>query len=463
MKSNLLQAKGKILMILLSILMFVACEKENDIPPGLSVEISDIETFPGDEIFLKGMVSAENGIKSIKLICDGIELEKVYDLKSQSPKVFRFSYLYTIPESMSEDLDDVLSIIVEDVDDNVTTKEISVKFLPDTTDPWFVSLPPNPASVDFDVIEEKADYTLNVEMSDDRELSKLFVSIPDIGFEKEVTLDGLTQKESMSIQFLTTGTYSGTIKVEDKVGNYKENNITFIVLPKEDEDPIDDYAQMYVVNADEDPSAYVLGYYKYMERTGAYTYTTKFYAANNDTKIAFVPTQNITADYFGVSPYVSTKLINKNGYALPINIADKGYYTIEVNIEQKTYSITSYTPQTPEYTGVLNVTGEGFDFANWTMSTDMAKVDAANPYLYSVEVGVSYSAEFEVLFCFTNSSWSPIWRPTGNEGSSTTVKQNTGWVADVGTGTFKDVFQGPGNYTITFDLETLWATVSSKH
>ena len=463
MKSNLLQARGKIFMLMLSILMFVACEKENDIPPGLSVEISDIKTFPGDEIFLKGMVSAENGIKTIKLICAGIELEKIYDLKSQSPEVFRFNHSFIVPETMSEDLDDVLSIVVEDVDDNVTTKEVSVAFLPDTTDPWFVSLPPSPASVDFDVIEEKADYILNVEISDDRELAKLSVSIPEIGYEKEVALSSLSHKQTLSIQFLATGTYSGTIKVEDKVGNYTENNITLIVLPKEDEDPIDDYAQMYVVNAEEDPDAYVFGYYKYMERTGAYTYTTKFYAAKNDTKIAFVPTQSVAEDYFGVSPYVSTKLINKNGYAVPINIPDKGYYTIEVNIEQKTYSVTAYTPQTPEYTGVLNVTGEGFDFANWTMSADMTKVDPVNPYLYTVEVGVSYSAEFEVLFCFTNASWSPIWRPTGNDGAPTTIKQNTGWVADVGNGTFKDVFQGPGNYTITFDLETLWATVSSKH
>lgn len=453
MNRVLLATFGRFIVIISLICCITACDNDDNIAPGLSVETSEINTFPGDEVALKGMVSAENGIRTIEISCEKWNISKVYELSGQKPRVFSFNYKFVVPSDIEGQFNETIVINIKDVDDNVTRKEISVNFIPDTSAPVFTSKPATPASVDFDVIEGEANYTLNLAVEDDRELAKLTISIPDVSYEKEIALTGKTQTIAENIKFSTVGSFPGTIIVEDKTGNKDIYNMEFIVIPAEDEDPISDYSQMYVINTEESPDNYILGYYKYMKRSDAYKYTATFYAPKANTKIAFVPTQSITEDYFGVSPYVSTKLINKKDYAEPITIGQKGYYTIVIDIQNKSFTITSYTPAAPSYTGVLNVTGTGFAFPDWTMSPNMAKID--NDYRYSVDVEVITE---KVSFCFSNASWSSVWRPIG-----TSAAEISGWYEYASGGVFEDNLQGAGNYTITFDLETLWATVSNKH
>jgi hypothetical protein len=453
MKRSITNVFVRLLMMLFLTCCIIACDNDDNVAPGLSVENNEINTYPGNEVNVKGMVSAENGIRTIEIVCSNWNISKIYDLSSQKPNVFNYDYTFTVPSDIENQFNEILVITITDVDDNVTRKEIPVKFLPDVTAPVFSTKPATPASVDFDVVTQEGNYLLNLIVEDDRELSKLIISIPDISYEKEIALKDKSQTIEEAIKFEEVGSFLSTITVEDKTGNKGVYNIEFIVIPAEDEDPISDYAEMYVINTEESPADYILGYYKYMARSDAYKYSAKFYAPKNNTKIAFVPTQSITGDYFGVSPYVSTKLMNKNGYVEPVTIAQKGYYTIQIDIQNKSYTITSYTPAVPSYTGIMNVTGTGFTFADWSMSPDMTKMD--NDYRYTVDVGV---ATEKVSFCFTNASWSPIWRPTG-----TTASTITGWYEYPDGSTFDDNLQGAGNYTITFDLETLWATVSSKH
>jgi len=438
-----------------------ACEKNGNVAPGLSVEVDEINTYPGDEVTVAGMASAINGIRTIEITCANWNISKVYDLVGQKPKVFNYTYRLEVPTDIGNQFSETLVISITDVDNNVTRKEIPIKFLPDSKAPVFTAKPPTPIPVNFDVTTGEGSYLLNITAEDDRELSNLTIEIPGIGFEKEIAMSGKVQSITENIVFLTVGTFQGIVTAEDKTGNKGILNIEFVVIPTEDEDPINDYAQMYVINTDESPVEYILGYYKYMTRTDAYKYSAKFYAPKNNTKIAFVSTQSITGDYFGVSPYVSTKLMNKNGYVQPIVIAQKGYYTVEIDIHNKLYSITAYSPNAPSYTGAVNITGVGFSFADWTMSPDMTPMD--NNYRYTVDVGVVLDITQTITFCFTNASWAPQWKPDGNGGAPTSVIQLTGWSERNSGGNFEDYFQGPGNYTFSFDFETMWATVSAKH
>jgi hypothetical protein len=461
MKNTILKTIGNLLLLLVVTVYFTGCEKNDVLPPGLSVETTDIKTFPGDEITLKGMASAVNGIEKIELVYAGWGLNKVYDLSGQKPKVFNYAYHFDIPNTSDVSFNGTLSVIITDVDDNVTRKEIPVGFLPDTSAPVFTNKPVTPTSVNFNTTTKEGVYELRLAVSDNRELSQLEISIPGISYIKTMPLSGKTQEIQETIQFLLVGSFQGTITAEDKTGNKALYQIEFVVIPTEDTDPVQDYPRMFIINADESPDAYLLGYYKYMNRSAAYKYSTKFYAPHNDTKIAFVPTHSITADYYGVSPYVSTKLINKNGYAVPIIIAQKGYYYIDIDIQNGTYSITSYSPASPAYTGILNVTGVGFAFADWTMSPNMTKSD--DGYRYSGDVTVALAANQIVSFCFSNAAWSPIFRPWASPDGTVTAATIAGWFEGASGRMCETLWQGPGDYTTTFDQETMWATVSAKH
>jgi hypothetical protein len=461
MKSIILKTIGSLLLLLVVTVYFTGCENNDVLAPGLSIETTDIKTFPGDEIILKGMVSAVNGIEKIEIVYAGWGLNQVYDLSGQKPKVFNYAYHFDIPNNPDVSFNGTLSVIITDVDGNITRKEIPVGFLPDTSAPVFSNKPTTPTSVDFNTTTEEGVYELKLVVSDDRELSKLEISIPGIDYTKTIPLSGKTQEIQETIQFLNVGSFLGTITAEDKIGNKALYNIEFIVIPSEDTDPIRDYSRMYVINTEESPNAYVLGYYKYMNRTDAYKYNTKFYAPHDDTKIAFVPTHSTTADYFGASPYVFTKLINKNGYAIPITIEQKGYYYIDIDIQNSSYSITPYSPAPPSYTGTLNVTGIGFTFGNWTMSPDMTKSE--DGYTYSGDVTVVLAANQTVSLCFSNSSWSTVFRPWAYDDGASTAATIAGWYEGASGGVVETLWQGPGIYTTTFNLETMWATVSAKH
>ena len=126
-----------------------------------------------------------------------------------------------------------------------------------------------------------------------------------------------------------------------------------MVMFSEMENPIQDYPGMYVIDADENPDDYIDGYYRWMDRRGEYQYEGKFYAAKDNSKIFFTPERTIDGDLYGVSPYVSSKLMNNNGYVVPVTIAKAGYYGIWIDLQAHTFSVWALEVPAEAYTDVL--------------------------------------------------------------------------------------------------------------
>ncbi|GHT67891.1 hypothetical protein AGMMS50239_31910 [Bacteroidia bacterium] len=434
--------------------MWTSCEDKNGIPPKLSIEIEAIQTYPGDEILIQGTAGAVNALKSVEIVCEAWNIRKSYDIPDGKLNVLTIDYKFTIPNVSIAEMNQTLRITVVDVDGNISEKEIPISFIADETAPVFSSKPATPAAVDFVSAEGVGNYFLRLTVTDDRALSDLQIAIPDIGYMKDIPLSGKTQDIVESIPFHSLGSFDGTLTLKDKTGNQSIYAITFITL-NEDGDPISDYPYMYLIDTSDSPANYLHGYYKYMARTDAYKYTTKFYAPVDNTPIAFVPTRILTGDYYGVSPSVTTKLLNKNGYVVPITLVHKGYYEVEIDIQNKSYVITSYTPA-PDYTGLLCITG----INGWSLTPNMVNKYPDNDYLRTLDVEV---VQEPVSLTFTTPAWNPIFRAIMLNGQGGgTFLQNAGWTT-LDLGNFSDNFQGPGFYTITFDLETYWATVSQKH
>ncbi len=439
-------------LLFIMVLSFLAgCSDENsNLLPGLSVEQGEtIATFPGDTVLVRGTASNYAGLASITLVVDTWDVEKVFDLSKRKPTVFNYEYQLIVPKTAV--FDEHLQIAVSDVNGKKSERTVRLQYLPDTQTPELKTQLPGSIAVDFDPEAGTGRWDATLLVADDRELKDINLQIPDLELDVTETLAGRNGQFNKSIDFNTPGEYPVTITITDGSDNKIVVQIVVVVMLKEEEDPIADYPQMFVVNAGENPDDYVNGYYRYMDRTGAYQYNGRYYAPEDQTPIFFVPTKSVDHDLFGVSPYVNSKLLNKNGYVEPILLPKKGYYTIYIDLQSHSYSISEYPVPTETYTGYLIASGTGFTVGDWGYSGEMRLVDSGNPYRKEVEMELveGYIGDFQYYFADII-TWSPVFRsdPEGNW-----------WFAAASGSVIKFQTDYAGKVMVTFDTAELWGTI----
>lgn len=452
----------KMLVILFLSIFSFACQETSDVPPGVSIDSGAISTFAGDTIHLKSTITDEVGIKKIAISCTEWDIAKVIDLASQTPRVFNLDELIVVPEDAGMNFDVSLKLEIQSVSGKTTEKILPVAYSPDILEPTFSNFSPE-ISVEYNTLTNIGDGSFNFNISDNRGLVSVTFAIPEINYTKTINTNSKSTIFSDQIAFTSVKKYPATLTVVDLSGNTLLKSFDIIVMPVEPEDAIDNYASMYCVIADENPDNYIVGYYKPMEKTADYQYKTIVYAEKDGAKIAFVPTRSITGDYFGVSPYVSTKLLNKRGYVQPITLPTKGYYSISMNIMSKSYSLTSWTP-----TGTNTYANQVCMFANndiswgaWVPSPIMTP-DATNNFVVRGVLPITgASGTIVQWFCFATSNWSMTWRPDAD-----TPPAVTAWYGYAGNGKSLNITSaGAGDYPVTLDMaptigtEGMWVII----
>lgn len=449
---NVLITIGKLYLLLTLICFAVGCDDDKeDVAPGLYVASEEIETFPGDTVLVSGTASNYAGLASITLSCEGWGIHKVYDLNGQNPKVFNYDYRLVVPKTAA--FEENLLITICDVNGWETKKNVLLTYIADMESPVMQTQLPSRIAVDFNTATNKGSWNLNLKFTDDRDLKSVRMQIPDMQIDETVAVSGRSGELKRTIDF-TTGEFPVTLTVTDAGGNETIVNTTVVVMLAEEEDPIQDYPVMWVVNASEKAEDYLDGYYAPMIHKGEYQYEGKFYADKEDFQVFFTSGKTMNGDLFGVSPYVNSKLMNKNGYVVPVTIAEPGYYGVWIDLQAHTYSVWKLEFSTTPYTGSLTISGCGFsDFADWgTSTTEMAR----DGYRYTCtlnQIG-GYTATRQ-YYAARVSDWGYILRY---------------WTSDEGCGWWEDTTNAGGavcSYTsdydgevqITFDTAILWATI----
>ena len=449
---NVLITIGKLYLLLTLICFAVGCDDDKeDVAPGLYVASEEIETFPGDTVLVSGTASNYAGLASITLSCEGWGIHKVYDLNGQNPKVFNYDYRLGVPKTAA--FEENLLITICDVNGWETKKNVLLTYIADMESPVMQTQLPSRIAVDFNTATNKGSWNLNLKFTDDRDLKSVRMQIPDMQIDETVAVSGRSGELKRTIDF-TTGEFPVTLTVTDAGGNETIVNTTVVVMLAEEEDPIQDYPVMWVVNASEKAEDYLDGYYAPMIHKGEYQYEGKFYADKEDFQVFFTSGKTMNGDLFGVSPYVNSKLMNKNGYVVPVTIAEPGYYGVWIDLQAHTYSVWKLEFSTTPYTGSLTISGCGFsDFADWgTSATEMAR----DGYRYTCtlnQIG-GYTATRQ-YYAARVSDWGYILRY---------------WTSDEGCGWWEDTTNAGGavcSYTsdydgevqITFDTAILWATI----
>ena len=320
--------------------VLACCNKEEkNTLPGLWLEESIIATFPTDEVSVVGTASNYVGISTISLVCENWAVEHVYDLSSQKPEVFNFDCRFIVPET-AEFSDDMMTVTVTDINGLQTSKEIVFEFLPDNEAPTAEPALPEQTSVEFDASASTGGtWELDLELYDRRGLGRAVISVPDATINETVQIEGATEYRLQKTYQISSGTYTAIVTVYDLAGNRTAMETSLVVMPVEDEDPVEDYSQMFIVNAAEDPDDYLDGYYIHMDKAWAngaevpYTYQGEFYAPAG-MELYIVPEESMEGDMFGVSPYVSSKLMNKKGYVKPVPVPGEGYQSVRNRIHR---------------------------------------------------------------------------------------------------------------------------------
>lgn len=429
-----------------SLSLLTACSDDNDdVRPGLYVESEFVETFPGDTVLITGTASNFVGISSIHLSCEAWNAEKIIDLSAHNPKVFNYEYQLVVPDSAT--FEQTMDVIVYDKNGLENKKMILFKFLPDMESPTIANAPASQVSIDFDTSVGKAVWDLSLNLGDDRSLESARLQIPDLGIDDTTSLSGRNATYNKTVEISTIGSYKAYITVADKSGNTTTAETTVIAMLAEDEDPVQDYAQMYVIDAAEDPDDYVDGYYRYMDRVGEYQYQGKFYASTDNAKMLFVPTRSMSGDMYGASPYAQSKLLNKNGYVVPVVIEKKGYYGVWIDLQNHTVSTWALDIASDACTEPLWMSGTGFGFADWAASDQMTKVDT---YRYEVETTINGSYAGDRQYYFYTDGWARVFR----------ADVNGYWWFESASGSciiFKTNYDG--KVKVTFDTAAPWGTI----
>ncbi len=452
MKKTIIQ-----LIMLLAIVSMAACSDDDaNHRPGLWTDQDIIKTFPGDTVLIQGQVSNYIGMRSVEIRCDEWGISQKYDLKGEHSKVFNYNYRMPVPADATFDAE--LKITVTDTEGTENKKTIAMTYLPDTEAPVALNDMPWQVSVDFDATAGCGVYNFNINASDDRQLDKVTVEIPDINYEKSFDIKGRTATVAEPVRIAEAGTFPMTVTIADATGNEKQYEQQIVVMLAEDEDPISDYPVMWVVNASENPQDYLDGYYAPLTRQGAYQYQGSIYADKDGYQLYIVPTKTMDGDVFGASPYVSSKLMNKRGYVVPLTIESKGYYGLWIDTQAHTWSIWSLDTSSA-YTGSISFAGCGY--ADWGVDvwgnmTDEMKRDG---YRYTYTVKQNGNQSTHSYYGARVSDWGWIFRFWSDANGCGWWVDDAGYGGSVGS--YESTYEG--NVEVTFDTAILWGTVKKKN
>ena len=445
---------GIVACVCMSVLSTSCSEEGKDEAPGLWTALDAIKTFPGDTVLVQGQVSNYIGLSRVDIKCDAWGISQSYQLQGKQSKVFNYNYQMAVPQDATFGAD--LTVTVTDKEGKTTTKAILMTYLDDTTKPWCTNDMPWQVSVDFDPELGYGVYAQTLNMADDRQLKSCVVSIPALGYEKNYELKGRSFNVTEQIQVSLTGEFPMTVTVKDETGNETVYDQQIVCMLAEDEDGFEDYPVMWMFCASENPGDYMDGFFAPLNRQDAYQYKGSFYADKDGYQLYVVPAKATDSNVFGISPYVSSKLMNKTGYVKPITIEKKGYYGLWIDVQAHAFSVWELDTSAA-YTGSLTLSGCGFkDFGDWgTPDTEMTRNGFR--YTQTVDQNGSYS-DTRYYYAARVSDWAYILRFWSDANGCGWWEDTGGYGGNVGT----YVSDYDGLVEVTFDTALLWATIKKK-
>lgn len=429
--------------------LFAGCSDDDDYKdvdgqsPTLELTSGHIRTLTGYEFTIAGKIADKDGIRSIRLRCADLYLDKTIDLIAIYPDLvydYELSYAFTIPEKTAGERFTV-GVTVTDLGGRTTESEVLITMDGDYTKP---ELSPSTGLLTTDinlVLSEGTSKKFKFKATDNKGLDYLELVVPDLDILERVDVEGEEVRESTLESTVTfpsdkTGTYTLTIRAVDLLGNIAEKNYNVLVSK------VKDYANLYLVDFEGTDATQLTGNDSWgipmpIEKVGNFTYKARYYSPAAETPVRFITSKYSFSVCFGDDKNNPGQLSGITDEVQPILLPGKGYYEINLNTEEGTYTVAAYTPEDEplevgspqiafnegdggreEYTFKLGFVGDGFvGSPGWSPSNVYEfSQDADNPYIFTAELVFDRSAYLDVTITpYHPWGWwiSPSWRFDG--------------------------------------------------
>lgn len=226
--------KNKLLYIsMIFVLALESCTKgfESDgLPPVITAE-ETIDVSCGLDAVLNGTATASEGLKSIIIASDGLEVYKEYLFDSYSPREYGFSYNFVVPASLDINQEQQLRIVATDVSGKATTKIVRANYVADNKKPEFLNFNVPSDTIMYIPGENiKCTYTLVIDVKDNIKIATVNYKCDAIGANKTIEVNEVETRLNYNVEFTQSGVYTYDITLTDSSGNSNTKSITFNVI-----------------------------------------------------------------------------------------------------------------------------------------------------------------------------------------------------------------------------------------
>ena len=457
--------------------------------PTISME-SKILAEPGRQFTIEATIKDNDGLKSIRLVNDEFYLDKTIDLIATHKEVlneYQLKYGYKPDTTFVETDKTVVTVTATDVLGNETTQNVTIQMNGDFTAPSFSVAPSDEIFV---LLKDETKLKLGFTAIDDKALGKISISIPDLDYNSEVTQFADAKKYVYS-EFISVPSklaeYEMVVELTDTAG-YTTSKESVINVSE-----LIDFPKLYLsdVETADELNSDLFGVPMLIDHgTEPFTYVAHYYASKANQGIRILPQKtNFDPVCFAADVNDKSKLGSEYDATEPIVLPEVGYYEININTKEWSYSVEKWEPKVvepgaPEANGAykqaslktanplpsgiqyylddaqdytssfeLALAGSGIPgIGSWSTSNALVLTqDKTNPYIWTGETQLE--AKSEVEFTITpRHDWGwwpePFFRFESGDNDSQENEYNT---RNGGNNMVKVVVPKTGKYRFVFD------------
>ena len=304
------------------------------------------------------------------------------------------------------------------------------------------------------------EFYMEADLADDAGLKSFTLRYDEWNLYNTVSLEDLGNPKTYHVKYKFKMPDTAANKIHSinltatNVGNATQSNQFKILLNA-------DFPQMYLIEST-DPSKLtsdLFGVPELVKKISSYNYETVYYSAAANSTVWFIPSKTTIKPFmYGIDPANTNKLSGDYTKALPIVLPAIGYY--KINLNTLNLSFTTQALPMPDPTGAYDQTafvGRGFsDYPNMNWQNALPDIvlmdkDPANPYRFTkiIKMGTPAGSTYTTaqFIITTNNGWSNFWRFDSDKDPDYTVFGG-------GVNTEIPITTTPVTYKVTFDSYT---------
>ena len=210
--------------------------------PTIELVTDHIQSEVGRAFKISGTITDNDGIQSIRLQNEELDLDKTIDLSDiydETLTSYYLDYSFKTPSTLTGD-NFAIRVTVTDLGGRSTEQTILLTMDGDFTNPTFTTVPDANITV---LIKTQTKLNLRFSVQDDKALDHINISIPTLNYNKTVAVTGKTYNYSDVVSMPSeVGTYTLTISAVDKFNLTTTQNCTINVSE------MPDFEKMYLTD-----------------------------------------------------------------------------------------------------------------------------------------------------------------------------------------------------------------------